>query len=191
MMVLRKNPTKDGTITLFKRTIDYGVFYNLLTENDGSVPLTLSLVPGYTNITATFDQFTIAYAEIRFKKLSQQVTLSNTAADVVTCPRIVTAIDRDDSILTTAALLREYGNCKVYNSDTSFVVKVKPKVGIALYLSTGFNSFGIDNDVSWVDAGYPLTPFNTMKFAYTPATVTAVFGHNVDVVVSVLARYPK
>lgn len=80
-----------------------------------SLSFSLDKVPGYTELTAVYDQYRIKYVRVIMTPRTQNITINTGVAGIQQNLKLLHAIDYDSSASVTPTELRQYGTCKEIN----------------------------------------------------------------------------
>jgi len=153
---------------------------NSTAPNNGAIGIQLSLVPGYTSWTQSFDSYRIARVYVEF------IPFGISAAANATLGQITTAIDYDDAAATDMATLLQYDTAMTVESGRYFERRLNPRAAKALYSGTLFNAFGQDQS-PWIDSDSPSVPLYGLKYSQSISS-TANTGYTVLVTLVVNFR---
>lgn len=151
-----KNPVR-----FVKRHVDYfAVVVNGITGVLAGMNFTLSSVPGYTELTALYDQYKISAVQVCFYPKQTSVTSLVTLDNVKGNARFLSAIDyNDDTAPGSFDQIREYENCQV----TPCIEKHEVYIKEPLFL----NNSG-QNVNGWVSTSNPTTRYYGLKYGCEP-----------------------
>lgn len=173
MKYQRKNYSDTNKIHYIKR---FSGFYGPLTLSNtattqGAFSLRLADVPGYTELTAMYDQYKICGAEFRFyPKQTQSIDSTTNGAAPVS---FITAIDYTYITAGSPDDLRQYDSCKISCVFDKHVHYVRnPKCQLASGQVTD----------EWVATSSPTLSWFGLKYAAIKLdNVLPVFFYNVEV----------
>lgn len=117
-----------------------------LAETNRSISIRLVDIPGYTELTALYDQYKIGLCEVAFMP---SATTSNTST--IMNYGVASVIDHDDA--NTLSIFNDYAqyqSCAVHASLKPFKRVFTPRLAVAAY-SGAFTSYANVGDM-WIDA---------------------------------------
>jgi hypothetical protein len=177
--------TPMGPIHKFRRWVGFSTWGSTaLTTSYYATSFSLSGVPGYTEFTALYDQYRITKVNLHLWPTNIAVTNSNSGSTIVNlAPRVVTAIDYDDS--TNAGSfneLREYSTAEVHIVTDKVVRTFSPAVSTVVY--EGVSSSGYAPTWGqWISTNDPSVPHYGMKGAIEAtgsSSVDSAYGYRVE-----------
>lgn len=166
-----------------------------LTTTYGATYFSLDQVPGYTEFTALFDQYRITRVIAHFWPTALSVTNTNSSSTIVNVPpRIVHAIDYDDSVAPTSVNeVREYSTARTNYSTEKFTRDFKPAVSRVVYEGVSSSGYSPDWDV-WVSTNDPTVPHYGLKWALGSVGTSGAdnaFGYVMEVEFFMEFKQPK
>lgn len=138
-----------------------------------------------SEFTGLFDSYKINCVVVKFSP-DYNVGTAATGGAIGTfptsIPQIHVAWDYNDSTVSTAAQLSEYGNyrCLRFYKPRSF--KVYPRVANMTYLTGATFGYGPAQRAVWMDANYPAVPHFGFKFAVENVTSTQIVNFKIRVI---------
>jgi hypothetical protein len=159
-------------------------------DTTGAYSFTLDSLPGYTELTALFDQYRIRQVRIQFCPLAQQFGSSTTASNY---PTIYTLIDYDDaSAPANISDMLQYDTLMICPSNEPFERVLNPHATLAAY-SGAFTSYAQAPTTQWFDCNSPSIQYYGLKWGVS--SVTVVSGtyqmYSVTATVSLEFRHPR
>lgn len=142
---------------------------NTLNDTPFSAVFRLSDVPNSTEFQNLYDQYKIT--AIKWKLMVR----SSDYASGITAPKILSVIDKDDSLApTNMSEILQYQNLKVSQFGTSHTRYLKPSVGYQLGdLTTLVNMRAVGK--GWIDMANPNVPHYGIKGIITPSSTALAF----------------
>lgn len=167
----------------FTRTRDFGTIAKSALDAGGSLQFTLDQVPGYAELTALYDAYSIDSVDVTFVWYQ---AFTGPGVAFAQSPVMIVTRDYDDANApATFADVGEYSDATLHPfsvANNKFTVNVKPRVAKQLYragVSSGF-SWGGQSEI--VDAGTVDVPHYGLKWftdfystTYTPDMNIRVF----------------
>lgn len=158
-------------VQYFKR-VEYNpgqIVVDATSDNVGAIVFSLAQVPSYTEFTSLYDQYKISAVKVKIVPRYNVSAFDNiqSAAATPYIPQVFTAIDYDDSGVSTVSDLLQYQNCKMTRGNVIHQRYLKPRCRNILQNLNGTASARAPFR-GWIDSADPEVIHYGLKWAIPP-----------------------
>jgi len=132
----------------------------------GGMNFTLADVPAYTEFTALFDQYRIAWVRVEFFPCFDSSQAALFGAQAAQYFPFYTAVDYDDSSAPASVdAICQYSNCQRHQLGKKFTVFIRPRCLSMIYRSAVATDYALAPYGQWLDCGNASTPHYGLHYA--------------------------
>lgn len=150
----------------------------LYPQTSADIPTTyvfkLNLLPGYTELTASWDYYRITQVDILYEPASR--CGSTAATGTAAAPHVFVRVNFDNANTATYAQIREYNNTRVYSLMQRWEHSFVPKVAPAIYGGATSSAYSIAQGSPWIATADPDAEYYGLQYVTNQVTTGTQFG---------------
>lgn len=151
---------------------------SLYPQTSADIPTTytfkLNLLPGYTELTASWDYYRIIQVDVLYEPASR--CGSTAATGTAAAPHVFLRVNYDNANSATYAQIREYNNTRVYSLMQRWEHSFVPKVAPALYAGATTTGYSIAQGNPWLPTAEPGAQYYGLQYVTNQVTTGTQFG---------------